>query len=512
MWHERGWGCAAKGLLAEAPELPEQWMTARRLPERSANKRATVSTSTDFANAVRATRRVLRAATVLGMSTGVPSGPVVVVGGGFGGLEAVKKLARAGVDVTLVDRHNYFLFQPLTYQVATGGLAPGDIAVPLRHILRRQRNVTVVMGDVTEIDCERRELVVERLPAGGADPLRLTYGSLIVSGGSDYAYFGHEEWRSRALEVKSLDSALEVRGRIFRAFEAAEERPEEQSRWLTFVVVGAGPTGVEMAGQIAELARQTLPGEFRRVDPAAARVLLIEMGDRVLAGFPESLSRSAKHALERMGVSVLLGHQLVDVRADAVEIRLPDGTIEETPTDTVVWAAGVSASRLAGILAEQTGAETDASGRVTVEADLSLPGHPEVLALGDMVRVRDPQTGESRLLPGMAPVAMQEGRHAGKALAARVAGAPHPGPFHYRDKGSLATIGRAKAVADVRGFRFSGFPAWVTWLTIHIFYLIGFENRIVVLLRWAYGYFARGRGNRLITGAASGEGSNRTSA
>jgi NADH dehydrogenase len=267
-----------------------------------------------------------------------------------------------------------------------------------------------------------------------------------------------------------------------------------------------------MAGQIAELARQTLPGEFRRVDPAAARVLLIEMGDRVLAGFPEQLSQRAAGSLERMGVSVLLGHQLVDVRDDAVAVKLPDGAVEETATATVVWAAGVSASPLAGLLARHTGAELDGSGRVTVEADLSLPGHPEVLALGDMVRVRDHQTGESRVLPGVAPVAMQEGRYAGRLVAARLAGKPEPGPFHYQDKGSLATIGRAKAVADVRGFRFSGFPAWVTWLTIHIFYLIGFENRIVVLLRWAYGYFTRGRGNRLITGATSGESSARGSA
>lgn len=440
------------------------------------------------------------------MSAASSPGRVVVVGGGFGGLEAVKKLARADVNVTLVDRHNYFLFQPLSYQVATGGLAPGDIAVPLRHIVRRRRNVTVVMGEVTGLDCEERELVIERLPAGGDDPVRLRYENLIVAGGSDYSYFGHDEWRSEALEVKSLDSALEVRGRILRAFEAAEERPDDQPRWLTFVVVGAGPTGVEMAGQVAELARQTLPGEFRRIDPAAARVLLIEMGDRVLSGFPESLSRRAERTLERMGVTVLLGHQLVDVRQDGVEVKRPQGDTEQIATATVVWAAGVAASRLAGLLAQQTGADLDRSGRVTVDADLSLPGHPEILALGDMVTVRDAETGESRVLPGLAPVAMQEGRYAGRALAARLSGKKAPGPFRYVDKGSLATIGRAKAVADIRGMRFSGFPAWVTWLTIHIFYLIGFENRVVVLLRWAYGYFTRGRGNRLITAATSGTG------
>lgn len=437
------------------------------------------------------------------MSAATGRSNVVVVGGGFAGMEAVKKLARAGIEVTLVDRHNYFLFQPLTYQVATGGLAPGDIAVPLRHIVRRRRNVSVVMGEVTALDCQRRELVIDRLPSGASDPLRIQYGSLIVAGGSDYAYFGHDEWRSEALEVKSLDSALEVRGRILRAFEAAEERPDEQSRWLTFVVVGAGPTGVEMAGQIAELARQALPGEFRQIDPAAARVLLIEMGDRVLAGFPESLSRRAARSLERIGVTVLLGHRLVDVRPDAVEVKLPEGDTNEIATATVVWAAGVAASPLAGLLATQTGSELDSSGRVTVEADLSLPGHPEVLALGDMVRVRDPETGEALALPGLAPVAMQQGRYAGRVVAARLAGKSARGPFRYRDKGSLATIGRAKAVADIHGLRLSGFFAWIAWLSIHIFYLIGFENRIVVLTRWAYSYFTRGRGNRLITGASA---------
>jgi NADH dehydrogenase len=439
------------------------------------------------------------------MSPASPTSNVVVVGGGFGGLEAVKKLARAGVEVTLVDRHNYFLFQPLMYQVATGGLAPGDICVPLRHVLRQHSNVRVVMGEVTGLDCQRREVVIERLPAGGAEPLRLPYGSLIVAGGSDYAYFGHDEWRPRALEVKSLDSALEVRGRILRAFEAAEERPDEQQRWLTFVVVGAGPTGVEMAGQIAELARQTLRGEFRRIDPAASRVLLVEMGDRVLAGFPKSLSRRAARSLERIGVTLLLGHQLVDVRENAVEVRRSGGDTEEIPTDTVVWAAGVAASPLAGLLAHQTGAEVDRSGRVTVEADLSIPGYPEILALGDMVRVRHPKTGEARTLPGLAPVAMQEGRYAGRSVAARLAGGSKLGPFRYRDKGSLATIGRASAVADIGGLRLSGFLAWVIWLTVHIFYLIGFENRIVVLLRWAYSYFTRGRGNRLITEATRGQ-------
>ncbi|HEY1524546.1 MAG TPA: NAD(P)/FAD-dependent oxidoreductase [Solirubrobacteraceae bacterium] len=436
------------------------------------------------------------------MTSAQDSPRVVVVGGGFGGLEAVKALARGGAQVTLVDRHNYFLFQPLNYQVATGGLAPGDIAVPLRHIVRRWDNVEVLLGEVSELDLAARQIVVRRTAAGSGESISLDYDSLVVAGGSDYSYFGHEEWRQQALEVKSLDSALEVRGRILRAFEAAEERPQEQERWLTFVVVGAGPTGVEMAGQIAELARQTLKGEFRRVDPAKARVLLVEMGDRVLAGFPEDLSQRAERSLQRLGVSVLLRHRMVDVRADAVDFDVPDRDRETIATATVVWAAGVAGSPLARALAEQSGAGLDRSGRVTVEPDLSLSGHPEVLALGDMVTVRDPATGEARTFPGLAPVAMQQGRYVGRLLRARMADRPLPPPFRYRDKGSLATIGRAKAVGSVKGIEFSGFPAWAAWLTIHIFYLIGFENRAVVLLRWAYAYFTAGRGNRLITGAA----------
>lgn len=428
---------------------------------------------------------------------------VVVVGGGFAGLEAVKALPRSGLEVTLIDRHNYFLFQPLTYQVATGGLAPGDIAVPLRHIVRRRGNVTVLMGEVTSVDLGRREVVIEEVSGGGTGPLRLGYDALIVAGGSDYAYFGHEEWRSQALEVKSLDSALEVRGRILRAFEAAEERPGDEERWLTFVVVGAGPTGVEMAGQIAELARHTLKGEFRRIDPSRARVLLVEMGDRVLAGFRDPLPEKAHRSLQRLGVTVLLRHRLIDVRPEAVELEVPDAGHRTIPTATVVWAAGVSASPLAGLLARGSGAELDRSGRITVEPDLSLPGHPEVLAIGDMVQVREAGSKEPRALPGLAPVAMQQGRFAGRAVRARAAGRPAPAAFRYRDKGSLATIGRAAAVADLRGLRFGGILAWLAWLTIHIFYLIGFENRVVVLLRWAYGYFTRGRGNRLITAAAS---------
>ena len=427
---------------------------------------------------------------------------MVVVGGGFGGLQAVQALRDADADVTLIDRHNYHLFQPLSYQVATGSLSPGEIAVPLRWIFRRRPRVRVLMGEVAGFDLERRELAVDPAVAG-TPPHTIPYDTLIVAGGSSYAYFGHDEWRELALEVKSLDSALRVRGRILQAFEAAElvDDPEERATWLTFLVVGAGPTGVEMAGQIAELARDTLPAEFRRSDPRAGRVLLVEMADRVLTAFAPSLSRRAAQSLEQLGVTLLLGQTLVDVQPEFVELQAGDGVRARIPTRTVVWAAGVTASPLARTLGEACGAEVDRAGRVAVEPDLTLPGHPEVLAIGDMVRVRDTRTGQLQTLPGLAPVAMQQGRYAGRQIVERLAGRSAR-PFRYRDKGTLATIGRARAVADTRGLRLSGFPAWMIWLVVHLYYLIGFENRALVLLRWSYSFFSRGRGTRLITEAA----------
>jgi NADH dehydrogenase len=413
----------------------------------------------------------------------------------------VKALSSTDAEITLIDRHNYHLFQPLSYQVATGALAPGDIAMPLRHVFRRQREVTVLLGDVTTFDLDERDVVASADVPGGT--IRVPYDSLIVAGGSDYAYFGHEDWRTVALEVKSLDSALEVRGRILHAFEGAELNPSEEESWLTFVVVGAGPTGVEMAGQIAELARDTLHGEFTRIDPRAGRVLLVETADRVLTAFPGQLPQRAARSLEQLGVSVMLRHTVVDVEADSVELEDPDGGRSRIGTRTVIWAAGVTASPLARILGDASGAEVDRAGRITVGPDLTLPGHPEVIALGDMVRVLDVDTAEPQALPGLAPVAMQQGRYAGRLIRARLAGRATPQPFRYRDKGTLATIGRARAVADIGGLHFSGFPAWAAWLLVHIFYLIGFENRQVVLLRWAYSYFTRGRGSRLITEAAA---------
>ncbi len=424
---------------------------------------------------------------------------MVVVGGGFGGLQAVKALRRAPVDVTLVDRRNHHLFQPLTYQVATGALSPDEIAEPLRTIFRRDRRVRVLLAEVVGVDLDRRTVVLGPGPDGTASR-DLPYDTLVVAAGSVYSYFGHDEWRSNVMEIKSLKSALAARARILEAFEAAELEPgsEDRARWLTFVVVGGGPTGVEMAGQIAELARDTLPGDFRVANPTDGRVLLVEAADRVLTGFPASLSHRAARSLEQLGVTLLTGHTVVGVEPGHVEVRSEDGSTHGVPCGTVVWAAGVTASPLARALAEASAGDPDRAGRVTVEPDLTLPGHPEVLALGDMVRVRDAHTGAGAALPGLAPVAMQQGRYAGRLIGDRLAGRPTP-PFHYRDKGKLATIGRAQAVADLHGLRAGGLPAWAIWLGVHLFYLIGFENRIVVLVRWTYHYLTRGRGARVIT-------------
>jgi NADH dehydrogenase len=424
---------------------------------------------------------------------------VVVVGGGFGGLQATLALRRAPVEVTLVDRRNFHLFQPLTYQVATGALSPGEIAYPLRAIFKRHRRARVLLAEVSDIDVDRRELhlrSVDGLPA----PPSLGYDTLIVSGGSQYSYFGHDEWSEHAAEVKSLESALTVRGRILGAFEAAEmERdPARRAPWLTFVVVGAGPTGVEMAGQIAELARHTLRGEFRSIDPRNGRILLVEAADRVLTSFPESLSRRAARSLERLGVTLLLGRTVVSVDRDGVTVQDHDGSTERIASRNVVWAAGVTASSLAAKLGSLTGAACDRARRVLVEPDLTLPGRPDVFALGDMVQVRG-SDGQTVALPGTAPVAIQQGRYAARVVRDRLRGRSTPS-FRYRDKGNLATIGRASAVADLRGLKLSGLLAWLIWLVVHLWYLVGFQNRVLVFIRWSFSYFNHGRGARLITG------------
>jgi NADH dehydrogenase len=424
---------------------------------------------------------------------------LVVVGGGFGGLQVVRHLKRAPVEITLVDRRNFHLFQPLAYQVATGALSPAEIASPLRGIFKRQENVRVLLGEVTGFDLGRRVVLVGDLP-NGAPGFELEYDALVVSGGSRYSYFGRDEWSAHAPELKSLEGALAIRRRILTAFEAAEvERDEERRRaWLTFVVVGAGPTGVEMAGQIGELARDTLRHDFRSMDPRETRVLLVETADRVLTAFAPSLSGKAAAALAKLGVTTLAGHTVVDVQGDLVRIESSGGERQDVPARTVIWAAGVTASPLARMLAEASGADVDRAGRVTVGPQLALPGRPEVFAIGDMARVTD-SGGEVVALPGLAPVAMQQGRYVARLLRRRVEG-EDTAPFRYADKGNLATIGRSKAVAEIKGLRLSGFVAWATWLLVHLFYLIGFENRVLVLVRWTSSFVTHGRGARLIAG------------
>jgi NADH:quinone reductase (non-electrogenic) len=426
---------------------------------------------------------------------------IVVGGGGFAGLQAALKLAKArnDLEIALVDRRNFHLFQPLAYQVATGALSPSEICYPLRAIFHGRANVEVLLAEVSGFDLGARRVELQPAATEIPAPASLQYDSLLVAGGSRYSYFGHDDWQHFAPELKSLEGALDIRSRILTALEAAEleSDPERRRAWLTFVVVGAGPTGVEMAGQIAEIARDSRR-DFRRTETAVARVLLVEAAGRVLTGFPPSLSASATRALERLGVTPLLEHTVSGIDAETVTTTSPGGAHASYPARTVVWAAGVTASSLASRLGEAAGAELDRAGRLIVEEDLSLSAHPEVFALGDMVAIRRSQDVET--LPGLAPVAMQQGRHAAASVLARLDGKPSR-PFHYRDKGNLATIGRASAVADLKVLRLSGGLAWVTWLAVHLWYLIGFQNRLLVFTRWAFSFVTHGRGARIIGGA-----------
>jgi NADH dehydrogenase len=422
---------------------------------------------------------------------------VVIVGGGFGGLQVAHRLRRAPVQVTLVDARNFHLFQPLTYQVATGALSPGEISYPLRALFKSAANVHVMLAEVSGFDLAARRVLL----AADGDvhaPGELDYDTLVVAGGSSYAYFGHEEWREKAREVKSLESAIAVRSQILGAFERAEVTTEESERQaeMTFVVVGGGPTGVEIAGQIGELARDTLPRDFRSINSRDTKIILVEMADRLLTAFPASLSAKAARSLQQLGVTPTLGRTVTEIDDDGVSLQSPDGSHERVPARTVIWAAGVRASGLAAALGEQAGSEVDKAGRVTVERDLTLPGHPEVIALGDMVRVRDPAGGVLDL-PGVAPVAIQQGHYAGRLITDRLQGR-RTRPFHYLNKGNLATIGRGRAVADLGLIRLSGPLAWLIWLFVHIFYLIGFQNRLLVMIRWSVSFVTRGRGSRVI--------------
>jgi NADH dehydrogenase len=415
---------------------------------------------------------------------------VVIVGGGFGGLYAARSLRHARVEAILLDRRNFHLFQPLLYQVATGELSPANIAAPLRAIVKRQRNTHVLLAEVVGFDLDRRLVLT-------ADGASVPYDSLIVAAGARHHYFGHPEWEQFAPGLKSIEDATTMRRHILLAFEKAERTtdPQERQALLTFVVVGGGPTGVELAGAVAEMAHHTLRRDFRSIDTRSARILLLEAGERILSTYAPVLSARAVRSLERLGVTVRTGTAVTAIGPDAVTVRA-GVKVEEVRTTTVLWGAGVDASPLAGKLAEASGAPQDRAGRIVVGPDLSLPGRPEVFVIGDMANFSH-QTGQP--LPGVAPVAMQQGRYVAELIQRRLAGKPVR-PFHYHDKGSLATIGRAAAVAQIGWLRLSGLLAWLTWLFVHILYLIAFENRMLVLFQWAWNYFTRNRSARLITG------------
>jgi NADH:ubiquinone reductase (H+-translocating) len=412
---------------------------------------------------------------------------VVIVGGGFGGLYAARALAGRPARVTLLDRRNHHLFQPLLYQVATAALNPSDIATPLRSVLRRAENITVLLAEVERVDLGARRLVLDRG--------ELAYDGLVLAAGASHSYFGHDDWEVFAPGLKTLEDALEIRRRVLLAYEAAEREVDgaEQRALLTFVVVGGGPTGVELAGALGEISRQTIARDFRLIDPTRARIVLLEGGRRLLATFPEPLSQRAARALERLGVEVRTGALVTRVTADAVWLGG-----EQIRTRTVLWAAGVAATPLARTL----GVPIDRAGRVIVESDLSIPGHPEAFAVGDMCAFLH-QTGS--LLPGVAPVAIQQGRVAADNVLRRFGGRPTRA-FRYRDRGSMATIGRAAAVAVIADRQLSGLVAWLAWLLVHIAFLIGFRNRVLVLLEWAWAYVTWQRGARLITGPWRGRG------
>jgi NADH:ubiquinone reductase (H+-translocating) len=414
---------------------------------------------------------------------------VVIIGGGFGGLYAAKALRGAPVRVTLVDRRNFHLFQPLLYQVATGGLSAGDISHPLRSIFRHEPHFSVIMAEVTDIDVAQRTILLR--------DGRLSYDTLIVAPGSTHQYFGHDDWATYAPALKTLEDALEIRRRIFVAFEAAEREPDPEKRraLMTFVIIGGGPTGVELAGTLGELAHGTLKGDFRAIDPAQAQILVLEGAERILAAFPPDLSAKAAEDLRRLGVTVRTRTLVTDVRDGAVTTRSGDAT-ETVQTYTILWTAGVKSSPLGEALAKSADVELDRAGRVKVSPDLTIPGHPEIFVIGDLAHVAQP---DGKPLPGLASVAIQEGRYVGRAIRQRLQGNTPPA-FHYRNKGNLAIIGRHAGVADFGRLHLNGFVAWLAWLFVHIYYLIGFDNKLLVLFQWGWDYVTRKRGAQLIAG------------
>lgn len=417
---------------------------------------------------------------------------VVILGGGFGGLYAAQALKNAPVQVTLLDRRNFHLFQPLLYQVATGALSPGEIASPLRSVLRRQKNTRVLLGVATDLDAERHRVILD-------DGQTVEYDSLIVATGSADSYFGHDDWRRNAPGLKSIEEATEIRHKILYAFEAAEREqdPEQRRDWLTFVIVGGGPTGVELAGALAEIAHDTVRHDFRSIHPQDARIFLLEGGPRILPTYPEDLSAKAKAALIQLRVTPQTGVFVTDIDDGGVTVKTATGS-QRISARTVIWAAGVRPSPFGEVLEHRAAAPRDKKGQIIVSADCSLPGHPEIFVIGDLAHIEQ----DGKPVPGVAPAAMQQGAYVAKLIRERLRGKTLP-PFRYRDKGSLAVIGRNAAVAQIGSLHISGLLAWLTWLLVHLMYLVEFSNRVLVFIQWGFLYLTFNRGARLITGPDS---------
>jgi len=422
-----------------------------------------------------------------------PKHRVVILGGGFGGLLAAQKLRRAPVDVTLIDRRNFHLFQPLLYQVATGSLSPGEIAAPLRSVLSRQKNARVLLGEAVDVDPEAKRVI---LRDGDSYP----YDSLIVSTGSQTSYYGNDSWREWAPSLKSVEEATAIRHKILYAFERAERAAdeEEERAWLTFVIVGAGATGLELSGALAEIASETLRNDFRRIHPQEARILLLEGAPRVLGAYPEDLSAKAEKLLTRLGVEVVKGVLVTNIDAQGVTFKRGE-TSEFLAARTVIWAGGVTSTPFGEKLAQRTKAKSDRSGRIKVGPDLTVPNYPDIFIIGDLAHAEE----NAKPLPGVAQVAMQGGAYAARTIRARVEGKPPLRPFHYFNKGDMAVIGRAAAVANIFGFHLSGWPAWLIWLFIHLMYIVEFQSRVLVFIQWGFEYLTFSRGARLITGDAA---------
>lgn len=417
---------------------------------------------------------------------------VVILGGGFGGLSAARRLKRAPVEVTLIDRRNFHLFQPLMYQVATGSLSPGEIAAPLRGVLSRQKNARVLLGEAASIDPDAKRVT---LADGGV----FEYDSLIVATGSQTSYYGKDEWREWAPSLKSVEEALEIRRKILDAFEKAEraDTEAEARAWLTFVIVGAGATGLELAGALAEIANETLRHDFRKINPTEAKIILMEGGPRILPAFPEDLSAKAEKAVTALGVEVMKGVFATEIDENGVTYKAGE-TVHRMTAKTVLWAGGVTATAFARELAQRTKAETDRIGRIKVTPQLTVPNHPDIFVIGDLALAADEH---GKPMPGVAQVAIQGGAYTATVIRARAEGKPQPGRFHYFDKGDLAVIGRAAAVANIFGFHLWGWPAWMVWLFVHLMYIVEFQNRVLVFIQWGFQYVTFSRGARLITGS-----------